>query len=86
MALGVFIGMKFFPEKYKKHNNTLQLCCTALLIFLMGVTLGMKPNFFSDLSNLGLQALVLTLLPIAGSVLLVWLFTCRWDKKEGDDK
>jgi uncharacterized transporter YbjL len=81
MAVGVLVGLKFFPEKYKKYNNWFQLGCTALLIFLMGVTLGSKENFFEQLSELGLQALILTVLPILCSAAVVYLLTRNWDKK-----
>ena len=44
MLAGVLIGAKWFPERFKKQNETLQVVCTALLIFSMGVMLGQREN------------------------------------------
>ena len=76
MAAGVAVG-RFFPEKYRKQNEWVQLACTLLLIFSMGLGLGQQPDFFSDLAALGLSSLLFFLLPTAGSVAAVWLLTRR---------
>lgn len=76
MAAGVAVG-RFFPAKYRKQNEWVQLACTLLLIFSMGLGLGQQPDFFSDLAALGLSSLLFFLLPTAGSVAAVWLLTRR---------
>lgn len=76
MAAGVVVG-RFFPAKYRKQNEWVQLACTLLLIFSMGLGLGQQPDFFSDLAALGLSSLLFFLLPTAGSVAAVWLLTRR---------
>ena len=76
MAAGVAVG-RFFPTKYRKQNEWVQLACTLLLIFSMGLGLGQQPDFFSDLAALGLSSLLFFLLPTAGSVAAVWLLTRR---------
>ena len=76
MAAGVVVG-RFFTAKYRKQNEWVQLACTLLLIFSMGLGLGQQPDFFSDLAALGLSSLLFFLLPTAGSVAAVWLLTRR---------
>lgn len=76
MAAGVAVG-RFFPAKYRKQNEWVQLACTLLLIFSMGLGLGQQPDFFSDLAALGLSSLLFFLLPTGGSVAAVWLLTRR---------
>ena len=78
MAAGILIGLRFFPKRLNPINLRIQMVCTALLIFAMGVSLGSQPDFLSRLSQMGLQSLVLTVLGIAFSVQLVWLMTRRW--------
>lgn len=72
MALGVFIGLTIFPPKLKKLNETLQLACTLLLIFSMGVMLGRRENFLAELSAIGMTSLLLALAPIFFSILFVY--------------
>ena len=42
MCLGVLVGKKVFPRKWKRINEFLQTICTMLLIFSMGVLLGSR--------------------------------------------
>lgn len=72
MAVGVLIGLKWFPERYAKVNSRLQLVCTGFLIFCMGVSLGRKENFLQDLLALGWQSFVFAVIPIVLSVLAVY--------------
>ena len=55
MILGIIAG-RFYPENRKGINERLQLFCTLLLIFLMGVSLGQREGFFSELAVLGTQS------------------------------
>ena len=49
MLLGMAAGC-FFPAGRKKMNERVQLACTLVLIFSMGVGLSRRDNFFSILS------------------------------------
>ena len=40
MCAGILVSKIFFPIKWKRINELLQLICTLLLIFSMGVMLG----------------------------------------------
>lgn len=88
MCMGILIGNRLFPQKWKSLNEKLQVVCTLLLIFSMGVMLGCRENFLEELAQLGWQSLLFCLIPIAFSVLLVYLLTKRFlkpKKKEGEE-
>ncbi|HAN44690.1 MAG TPA: hypothetical protein DCP97_04795, partial [Ruminococcaceae bacterium] len=53
----------------------------ALLIFCMGVSLGSRPTLMQDLKIAGLQSLAFSLLPIAGSTILVYIFLGKKQNK-----
>lgn len=78
MAAGVLIGMKWFPLEHSKKNATFQIVCTALLIFSMGVKLGARPNLLAELATIGWQSAIFSLIPIAFSVLVVYLLTRKF--------
>ena len=75
MMIGVVIGAKIFPKKFKRQNEIGQMVCTILLIFAMGLMLGNRDDLMSQLSSIGLVSLVLALGGILGSVAIVYLLT-----------
>lgn len=86
MCAGVLAGSRFFPEKYKKINEKLQVACTLLLIFCMGVTLGSRENFLHELGTLGWTSFLFFLLPAGFSVILVYGLTRKFMPKEQNQK
>ncbi len=75
MCIGILVG-KFIPVgKGYGINGKLQLICTLLLIFSMGVMLGAKEDFTEQLLNLGLTSFLFFLIPTALSVLFVYYLT-----------
>ena len=83
MCVGVLVGNRIFPRKAKGINEKVQLICTLLLIFSMGVMLGQKDNFLQDLFSLGAASFLMFLLPTAASILVVYLLTERFFVKKG---
>ena len=81
LMIGIVIGFKFFPVKWRKWNERIQVISTAVLIFIMGVSLGSKPNFIKEVITLGGDSLVLAIIPIAFSILLVYVLTKRFMEK-----
>ena len=77
MLAGVGAG-RFFPAKYKEKNEKVQLFCTLLLIFSMGVSLGRREGFFAELGTLGVQSFLFFLIPAVFSVAAVYLLTRRF--------
>ena len=76
----------FFPEKYKKINEKLQVVCTILLIFCMGVTLGSRDHFLQELGTLGWTSFLFFLFPAGGSLLLVYGLTRKFMPSEKEKK
>lgn len=74
MLAGIAVG-RFFPERHKAKNEWAQLAFTLLLIFSMGVGLGQREGFFSELAVLGLRSFLLFLLPTLCSVAVVYVLT-----------
>lgn len=75
MLIGIIIGFKWFPTKLKKWNERIQVISVSVLIFLMGVNLGSRPNFLRDFAWFGLESLLLAIIPIIFSVLVVYIIT-----------
>lgn len=74
MLIGFATG-RIFPARYKTFNERVQLLCTLVLIFLMGVGLGQRDGFFSGLLNLGVKSFLFFLIPTVLSVAAVYLLT-----------
>ena len=75
MCLGVLVGKFFFPEGWKRINEILQTVCTVLLIFAMGVMLGSREDFVSEITVLGSQSIIFFLIPTVFSVIAVYPLT-----------
>lgn len=87
MCIGVLVGNRFFPDKYKKVNEKLQVLCTVLLIFCMGVTLGSRENFLQELGTLGGTSFLFFVIPAGFSLILVFLLTKKFmPEKKADPK
>lgn len=87
MCIGVLVGNKFFPKRYKKINEKLQVTCTVLLIFSMGIMLGKRENFLNELSTLGIQSFIFFIIPTIFSVICVYFLSKYFmEKKEGGNK
>nr|WP_318685255.1 LysO family transporter [uncultured Acetatifactor sp.] len=82
MFAGVIAGRFLVPEKAKRANEYLQIVCTAVMIFAMGISLGQKDHFFRELLSLGGDSLLFFAVPTACSILLVYLLTKRFFVRE----
>ncbi len=74
MALGYFTGSR------QRHNSgkfrflsALMLVCIALLVFLMGIRMGSNEEVIQNLGNIGVQALIITVVLMTVTVLGVTL-------------
>ena len=77
MLLGMAAGY-FFSARLKKVNERVQLACTLVLIFSMGVGLSRRDNFFSELGVIGIQSFVFFLIPTICSIVVVYVLTRRF--------
>lgn len=82
MCVGIIVGRLLFPQEHKSKNEALQVVCTTLLIFSMGVMLGKRENFFSDLASLGFQSFLFFIIPTGLSLLLTFFLTERFMKRK----
>ena len=69
------MGKFFFPVRWKRLNEILQTVCTVLLIFSMGVMLGSRDDFVSEITSLGTQSIIFFLIPSVFSVIAVYPLT-----------
>lgn len=84
MALGIAVGAFVpFNEKQVSLLGTLQSAGVILLLFVMGLSMGLDRQLLSQLSTLGLRAAVFAALTTCFSILAVYLFTRRLPRKEG---
>lgn len=86
MCLGVLVGKKIFPRKWKRLNEFLQTICTMLLIFSMGVLLGSRDDFVSEITSLGFRSFLFFLIPSVFSVLAVYPLTRIFLEKKRQKK
>lgn len=85
MAIGVFVGFKFFPEKWQKYNHYVQVGSIIALIFFMGIGLGSNPTFMEQLLGLGIKGFIFAIVPIICSVGVVYVLTNKVMKEQGND-
>lgn len=85
MFVGVLIGYFFSPKKFAGFNARLQMVCTAVLIFSMGVSLGSRESFFEELAELGFESAIFSIVPVIFSVIAVFLLTKRFMKPKKED-
>ncbi len=81
MCAGVLVGATVFPARLKVWNSRLQVAMTALLIFTMGVGLGSRPDFVAEVGEIGLESLILAVVPVALSVAVVYPLSRRFLQK-----
>ncbi len=81
MCIGILIGKRFRQTAVKKGNEKIQLVCTLLLIFSMGVLTGREENFFEELSSLGTVSFLFFLIPTVLSILFVYGLTKKFLEK-----
>lgn len=71
MVCGIILGY-VFKEKNLKFVQKLINYAIFLLLFLLGITVGANGDVMNNLDSIGLEALLITLAAIIGSVLCAW--------------
>ena len=85
MCLGIIIGYKYLNENYSKISSLIQMICTIILIFSMGVSLGNRKEFFSELSTLGIKSLIFSIFPIIFSIIFVFILSKKFIENNKED-
>jgi len=74
MTLGIIIGwFLHHKEKFLSVTGKLTNWAIYILLFLLGVSVGTNDQILNNFDKIGLQAILITLLAVAGSVLVSWL-------------
>ena len=74
IVLGIVLGSQKKVRKCKLGwLSKFQTIILVLLIFALGVEIGADERVISSLGTIGVSALVITLMALAGSVAAVWL-------------
>ena len=76
MLSGMAVGFLLRNRRLTLVNKAVTVLIWALLFFL-GVEVGENPQVLSGISNLGLEALWLSLMGLVGTVLFSWALW-RW--------
>ena len=71
MVCGIILGYAFI-ERNLKFVQKLINYAIFLLLFLLGITVGANGEVMNNLDSIGLEALLITLAAITGSVLCAW--------------
>jgi uncharacterized membrane protein YbjE (DUF340 family) len=80
MFLGIAIG--YLLRGKMKLGGVSQAITYAIyvLLFLLGVSVGVNPQIISNISTLGAEAVMITLGGVLGSVLAAWTIYKLWFK------
>ncbi|MGN0659928.1 MAG: lysine exporter LysO family protein [Emergencia sp.] len=72
MLIGYFFGSRL--RKYREKMgfiSTVMLFCISLLVFLMGIKMGTNEEVIRNLGSIGIEALIITVMLMAGAVAAV---------------
>lgn len=86
MLSGILIGFAVnrFPKVIQINDKLISLTI-YLLLFLLGISVGLNETIIQNLDKVGLQAVIITLGAISGSVFTLWLLY-RYFFKTGQTK
>ncbi|MBS3770763.1 MAG: LysO family transporter [Bacteroidales bacterium] len=75
LVVGIFLGYLLRNHsKILRVSSKLTDGAIFLLLFFLGVTVGMNEQITSNFQNIGLQSLVITLFATIGSILVTFVF------------
>lgn len=72
MVSGIVLGY-LLREKNLKFIQKLITCAIFALLFLLGLSVGTNGQIMDNLGTIGLDALLITLGAVAGSVFCAWM-------------
>ncbi len=85
LCLGILIGVtNILPEKIVKHNDKFIIISILLLLFVMGLSIGLNKEIIRDFGLIGVTGIIYAVMCVLFSILVVYLLTSI--KKRGDKK
>ncbi len=83
MTSGIIIGWFLHKkEKILKILSGLTDWAIYILLFLLGLSAGTNEKILNNFDQIGLQAILITLFAVAGSILVSWLTYILFFKKD----
>lgn len=73
MLSGTLLGFVLNKKpKTLKVNDKLIIWAIYILLFLLGISVGLNKTIVENLDKIGVQAIIITMGAISGSVLMLW--------------
>ena len=74
LAIGIIAGRKLKSQtRFLSLNERVISLLIFFLLFILGLSVGKDPEIMSNLGSLGLNALLLSLCAIGGSIFIGWI-------------
>lgn len=84
LLIGGYIGHKgHMGKKVEKNLDRMQTFCLLLMLFLMGLSIGLDKVVMDNLFTIGIHAFIISILTIVGSMFFIRLIK-RFIKIKGD--
>lgn len=86
MLSGVLVGYFLRGKKVARRTGKAVSLAIFVLLFLLGVSVGVNPQIMDNLTTLGIEAIIITIGALSGSLLSAWaiykfLFTAKKNRK-----
>lgn len=76
LVFGFFIGVRIkISERLKKYNARFQHIGVLVLIFIMGVGIGINKDLLMHLKSIGIKSLTFAIMTSLGSIAVVYTVT-----------
>lgn len=86
MLFGAFLGnRKLIPKVLMKRIDSIQFLCLLLLLFIMGVSIGLDEEVIQSFGTIGVQGIVFALFSIFFSIIAVRLIASKVLVKGGEE-
>lgn len=83
MLSGIFIGSLLRGKKTSLWIGKSISLAIFILLFLLGISVGVNPQIMENLTTLGVEAMLITLGALCGSLLFAWaIYKFLFEPKE----
>ncbi len=86
MLSGIFAGYFLRGKKVARWTGKAISLAIFVLLFLLGVSVGVNPQIMDNLTTLGIEAIIITIGALSGSLLSAWaIYKFLFAAKETED-